>query len=52
MWGNMTVKDSLKLNEDFYSLAFFGHYQQTDECIKESMNQQDTIMKLDSLIKK
>ena len=31
LWGNMTVKESLMLNEDFYSLAFFGHYQQTEE---------------------
>ena len=52
MWGNMTVKESLILNEDFYSLAFFGHYLQTDESIHESMIQKDTISKLDTFMKR
>ena len=30
MWGNMTVKESLILNQDFYSLAFYGHFLQED----------------------
>lgn len=33
MWGKMIVKETLMLNEDFYSLAFFGHYIQTDETL-------------------
>lgn len=37
MWGKMIVKESLILNEDFYSLAFFGHYIQTDESLQESL---------------
>ena len=48
----MTVKESLILNEDFYSLAFFGHYKQTDESLQESLTQQGTITKLDSLLRK
>jgi hypothetical protein len=31
LWGQIKVKDTLHLRQDFYSLAFYGFYLEDDE---------------------